>query len=204
MQKTGTFADNYRNFCQKNSNFLSKNSNFFAKIGNINFKLSYIIIDLPDLLTNIDKAIQRQDFHHTDYYAYLDLQRHSLKTIKHIAKENWSKYITHKASTYWKKLTNRQRKQLIKRPLKIGSKVLVRDVSKTGITPNKLLTRTTGPWTVIGIAVSNNAYKLQNDQNGHIDYVGLQRIRLIKPTQLAPTGVFHLQSNEPDNQSPNL
>ena len=165
-------------------------------------------IDLPHLLTNIELTLQKSDFHHTDYFEFLEIQQHSLKSIKKIAKANWNKYVTDKAHLYWRKLTKRQQKQLQQRPLKVGSKVMVRSGSKTGISPNKLITRKSGPWTVIGLAVNNNAYKLKNDITGQIQYVGLRRIRLIKPSHLDPIGNLQ-DTNEikpsinPPSSSPN-
>ena len=78
---------------------------------------------------------------------------------------------------------------------------MVRSGSKTGISPNKLITRKSGPWTVIGLAVNNNAYKLRNDLTGQTQYVGLRRIRLIKPSLLNPIG--NLQDTNDNNPAMN-
>ena len=153
------------------------------------------IIDLPQLLTNIDKALRDPKFHHRDYNEFLSIQRASLRHIKRIARKNWGKYINKKAEQYWRKLNRRQRRKLKKRPLSLRSKVLVRDYSKSGISPNKLLTRKTGPWTVVGRSINNNAYIVKNDISGRTETVGLRRIRLIHPHRGAEN------SNGPRNNS---
>ena len=140
------------------------------------------VIDLPHLLSNIDDAIQRKDFTHKDYYSFLESQKILLKKIRKISKANWKEYLGKKASKYWKKLTKRQQKQLEKKTLQIGSKVMVKNISKSGISANKLEAKKTGPWTVIARAVNNNAYKVRHDRTGYTDYIGLRRIRVI-PTQ---------------------
>ena len=72
---------------------------------------------------------------------------------------------------------------------------MVRDYSKSGISPNKLLTRKTGPWTVVGRAINNNAYVLKNDISGLKETVGLRRIRHVHPRRGAEN------SNSPPSNS---
>ena len=68
---------------------------------------------------------------------------------------------------------------MLTKQIQIGSKVLVKDFSKTGISGNKLISKKRGPYTIIARSVNNNAYKVRHDRTGHTDYVGLRRIRLI-------------------------
>ena len=144
------------------------------------------VIDLPHLLSNIEHAIFHKEIKHRNFYSFLRHQKKLLQEVKVISKENWKKYLKKKAARYWSKLTQRQIKQLQKKTLQIGTKVMVKDVSKSGIVPNKLLTRKHGPYTVIARAVGNNAYKLRHDETGKTDYVGLRRIRPIHvPTDLS-------------------
>ena len=59
---------------------------------------------------------------------------------------------------------------------------MVRNISKSGISPDKVRSNKTGPYTIIGRAVNNNAYILQHDQTGVRATIGLRRIRLISRT----------------------
>ena len=81
-----------------------------------------------------------------------------------------------RASRYWSKLSNRQRKQLQKQQLHLGDKVLVQDISKSGISQNKLDHRRRGPFTIIGRAANNNAYKLQHCVDEHIEWINIRRL----------------------------
>ena len=157
------------------------------------------VIDLPHLLSNIDEAVERQQFHHRDYYDYLDAQRTLLKHVRKTARKNQKDYIGKRNSKFWKHLNKTQRRQIKKKQIKIRSKVLVKDISKSGISPNKLVSKKRGPYTVIGRAVNNNAYKVRDDRTGYTDYVNLRRIRLIVPSPAIIADEDEVEEHSNDN-----
>ena len=110
------------------------------------------------------------------FYKCLDNARHLLRQIKKFSRKNWKKYLNKRASKYWSKLSNRQRKQLNEQQLHLGDKVLVQDISKSGISQNKLDHRRRGPFEMIGRAANNNACKSKHCNDKHIDWITILRL----------------------------
>ena len=136
-------------------------------------------IDIPHYLENIERTLTRQDFKHPRYFRYLKYQRKAFKQVRVISRKNWNRYLKNKSKLYYSKLTQRQRSLLNKANLTIGSTVMIKNVTKSGIVKDKLRAPYRGPYLVLGRTVGNNSYKVKDLSTGHIDYVNVRHMKFI-------------------------
>ena len=138
-------------------------------------------MDVPHYLSNIDELLKEPTFKHSSYFKFMLCQRKLFKSLRIRARSNWNKYLSKRSLRYFSKLTKRQRTRLDRKNLVVGSHVMVKNVTKTGIVSDKLKAAYRGPYLVLGRTVGNNAYQLEDVETGKIDYVNFRHLKVITP-----------------------
>ena len=143
-------------------------------------------IDVPHLLENIDKTLTEPAFAHRKYFKYLKKQRKLFRQVRVLGRRNWNKYLKNRHLNYFKKLTKRQQTLLSKSNLNIGKYCLVKNVTKSGIVRDKLISPYRGPYIIIGRTVGNNAYRLQDIVTDEIKFVNHRHIKIVHKSETDP------------------
>ena len=133
--------------------------------------------DVTIVLTNLQNELAKLNKSKTpELYTNFENRIKLYHKVKKLSKQNINKYIRNKYRIHKKNIGSKQARK--RKQIKIGSLVHLRIEGRTGM-KKKLNVKYTGPYLVIRLSTSGNAYELQHIDSGKTFWASIRRIKLI-------------------------